>query len=123
MATRPPRPPPPAWIGLGPPVAGGVLLVVRGARGDWALPAWALLGGAVLVVAILEWVASATRAHGERDPVLKPLSDAGVGMARLVSVAIASLESMVAVAIGLGEPEAIPLMIAAGALMLLMSVV
>lgn len=120
MAAPNPRPPPPAWIGLGPPAAGGVLLAVRG-RG--VMPAWLVLGGAVVVVAVLEWVASLTRARGERDPALKPISEAGVGLARLVSVAVASLESMIAVAIGLGEPEAVPLMVAAGLLMLLVSVV
>src|SRR6185295_12372936 len=118
MAASAPRPPPPAWIGLGPPVAGGVLLAVRGG----VMPAWLLLGGAVVVVAIIELVASLTRARGERDPALKPLSDAGVGLARLVSVAVASLETMIAVAVGLGELQAVPLMVVGGLLMLLIAV-
>jgi len=120
MAAPAPRPPPPPWIGLGPPVAGGVLLA---ARGGGVMPAWLMLGGAGVVVAVCELVASLTRAKGERDPALKPLSDAGVGLARLVSVAVASLESMIAVAVGLGEIQAVPLMVAAGLLMLLTAVV
>jgi hypothetical protein len=120
MAAPSPRPPPPAWLGLGPPVAGAVLLAVRGGG---ALVAWMLLGGAAVVVAILELIASLTRARGVRQPELKPVADAGVGLARLVSVAVASLESMIAVAVGLGEVEAVPLMVAVGLLMLLMAVV
>ncbi len=121
MAAAPaPRPPPPPWIGLGPPVAGAVLLAVRGGGGTRA---WLLLGSAAVVVAVLEWVASRAGARGVRRPELKPVSEARVGMARLLSVAVASLQAMLAVAFGLGEPEAVPLMVAAGMLMVLMAVV
>ncbi|HVE85639.1 MAG TPA: DUF5808 domain-containing protein [Myxococcales bacterium] len=112
------RNPPPAWIGLGPPLAGVVLLLFRGSL----LPAGLILLGAGAVVAILELVAALTRSSGAKTPELEPLSTAGVAMARLVSVAVASLQSMVAVAIGLGQPEVVGLMVAAGSLMVVMAV-
>jgi Family of unknown function (DUF5808) len=114
-----PRPPPPAWIGLGPPVAAALLLALQ--RPAWV--AWVVLGGALLVVGIIEVVASSTRANGDRRPELKPVVEAGVGLARLVGLAVSSLESMLAVAIGLGQVQAVPLVVAAGLLMVLVAVV
>ena len=105
-----PRPPPPAWIGLVPVVAGALLLVGR----DAIWPAWPLLGAAVGVVAILELVSSMTGRRWERQPELRPLTSAGVALARLVSVAVAALESGLAVAIGLQRLQAVPLVVGAG---------
>jgi uncharacterized protein DUF5808 len=118
-----PRPPPPAWIGLGPPAGGALLVVALGAGWPVTFPAWMVLGGTVMVVGILELVASMTQRRKAGQPELAPLVDAGVALARLVSVAVASLESMIGVAIALQRPDAVPLTAGAGVLMVVLAVV
>jgi uncharacterized membrane protein len=100
-------------------VAAALLLAVQ--RAIWV--AWAVLGGALFVAGIIEVVAVATRAGGNRQPELKPVSEAGVALARLVGVAVASLQSMMAVAIGVGKLEAMPLLVVAGLLMIVLATV
>jgi hypothetical protein len=95
-------------------VAAALLMALQ--RPIWV--AWAVLGGAVLVVGIVEVIASATCVRGDRRPELRPVSEAGVALARLVGLAVASLESMIAVTIGLGVLQAVPLVVAAGFLMI-----
>jgi len=109
------RPPPPARSGRGPPLAAALLLHLRGAL--W--PAGLVLAGAVLVVVILELIASQLRSRGTRQPGLEPLMEASVALVRLVSLAVSSLESMIAAGIGLSAGASLPFLVGAGLLLLL----
>lgn len=117
MPPSSPRSPPPPWIGFGPPVAAAVLLAVRGGLAV----AWVPLVSSVVVVAIVEAVVSLVRARIAKEPELRPVIEAEVSLARLTGLAVASLQAMLAVAIGLGLREAIGLMVVAGLLMMAMA--
>jgi len=105
-------------MGLGPPVTVALYLL---AFRDPPWPTWLVLGVAVGVVAVLELIASLTRSKGSRQRELAPLADAGVALARWVSVAVALLQSMIAMAIGLQRPQELPLMVGAGLVTLLVA--